>query len=140
MEEYSQMHSSSSTITATSNNRGKNLSPGRPPPPPYFPPPPPGTIQPGMSPSSVIPNNSYSPKHLNNSTGGMMNSPQTYNSATWERPIHRGGTIAGVGSTIRQGSHLSGNHHVQHNNATSSMSKLTVPPPLGMIHLSLKRV
>ena len=119
---------------------GKNLSPGRPPPPPYFPPPPPGTIQPGMSPSSVIPNNSYSHKHLNNSPGGMMNSPQNYNSATWERPIHRGGTIAGVGSTIRQGSHVSGNHHVQHNNATSSMSKLTVPPPLGMMSLSVKRV
>ena len=114
-----------------------NLSPGRPPPPPYFPPPPPGSVQPVMSPTSVIQSNSYAIKHINNSSTVMANSPQNYNSATWERPIHRGGTIAGVGSSIRQGSQLSTNHHVQHNNMTSSMNKLTVPPPLGRTNLYL---
>lgn len=109
-----------------------NLSPGRPPPPPYFPPPPPGSVQPGMSPASVIQNNSYAHKHINNSPSGIVTSPQNYNSSTWERPIHRGGTIAGVGHSIRQGSQLSGNHQGQHNNMSSSMNKLTVPPPLGM--------
>lgn len=114
-----------------------NLSPGRPPPPPYFPPPPPGLVQAGLSPSSVIQNTNGPQKHFNNSPSGIVSSPQNYNSATWERPIHRGGTIASGGSAIHPG-HLSGNHHVPHNNSTSSMSKLIVPPPLGMINLICK--
>ena len=112
-----------------------NLSPGRPPPPPYFPPPPPGSTQPGMSPSSVIQNINGTHKHTNNSPGGMVSSPQNYTSATWERPIHRGGSITGGGSTIQSGSQLGGNHQLLHNNVTSSMNKLIVPPPLGIIFL-----
>ena len=111
-----------------------NLSPGRPPPPPYFPPPPPGSNQQGISPSSVIQNNS-SHKHLNNSPGGKLASPHNYNSATWERPIHRGGPVGSIGAGIRPNSQLGGNHQIPHNNMTSSMSKLTVPPPLGMTKL-----
>ena len=109
-----------------------NLSPGRPPPPPYFPPPPPGSNQQGISPSSVIQNNNSSHKHLNNSPSGILSSPINYNSATWERPIHRGGTVGSMGASIRPGSQVGGHHQVPHNNMTSSMSKLTVPPPLGM--------
>lgn len=109
-----------------------NLSPGRPPPPPYFPPPPPGSAQPGISPSSVIQNTNGTHKHINNSLSGMISSPQNYNSATWERPILRGGAIAGGGSTIHSGSQLGGNHQHMHSNVTSSMGKLVVPPPLGM--------
>ena len=108
-----------------------NLSPGRPPPPPYFPPPPPASIQQGISPSSVIPNSNSSHKHINSSPSGILGSPHNYNSATWERPINRGGTIGGVGSGVRPSSQVGGNQ-VTHNNMTSSMSKLTVPPPLGM--------
>ena len=111
-----------------------NLSPGRPPPPPYFPPPPPGSNQQGISPSSVIQNNS-SHKHLNNSPGGKLASPHNYNSATWERPIHRGGAVGSIGAGIRPNSQLGGNHQIPHNNMTSSMSKLTVPPPLGMLKI-----
>ena len=108
-----------------------NLSPGRPPPPPYFPPPPPGSVQAGLSPPSVIQNTNGPQKHLNNSSSGIVSSPQNYNSATWERPIHRGGAIGSVGTIIPSGSQLGGNQ-LPHNNSTSSMSKLTVPPPLGM--------
>ena len=108
-----------------------NLSPGRPPPPPYFPPPPPGSILPGISPSSVI-QNTNGPKHISNSPGGVLNSPNNYNSATWERPIHRGGINPGGGPAIHSGSQVGGNHHIPHNNVTSSMGKLVVPPPLGM--------
>ena len=107
-----------------------NLSPGRPPPPPYFPPPPPASNQQGISPSSVIPNNS-SHKHLNSSPGGILGSQHNYNSATWERPIHRGGMIGGVAPGIRPSSQLGGIPQIPHNNITSSMGKLTVPPPLG---------
>ena len=104
-----------------------SLSPGRPPPPPYFPPPPPGSVQPGLSPSSVIQNTNGPHKQINNSGGGMVSSPQNFNSATWERPIHR----SSGGATALQGSQLGGSHQLPHNNSTSSMSKLIVPPPLG---------
>ena len=114
-----------------------NLSPGRPPPPPYFPPPPPGSVQPGLSPSSVIQNTNGPHKHLNNSSSGIASSPQNYNSATWERPIHRSGAIGSGGTAVPPGSQMGGNHQLPHNNSTSSMSKLIVPPPLGLslIHI-----
>ena len=108
-----------------------NLSPGRPPPPPYFPPPPPGTVQAGLSPSSVIQNNNGQVKHLNSSVSGIPNSPQNYNSATWERPIHRGGVVGSGGATSAPGPQRGGNPQLPHNNSTSSVNKLIVPPPLG---------
>ena len=112
-----------------------NLSPGRPPPPPYFPPPPPGSVQAGLSPSSVIQNTNGPHKHLNNSGGGMISSPQNFNSSTWERPIHRSGAIASGGPTALQGTQHGGSHQLPYNNSTSSMSKLIVPPPLGTNNL-----